>query len=158
MRINNQKRNRLILLGLGLIEIGVAAYFWLGKQPTPITLGFLGKSGNQYTVAWKAELSNFESRAFGTLPEALRFVSENLKLSQGRNPLTEFELEHTWSTSRFGAHLVFFKTVTSDRLNQMTFESQDNARYFLNAFRHGAYSPSMFGHSILLVPSASTFN
>ncbi len=154
-----KKRHFRILVGLLVLELTLLGNLWVNRHhPASVVLGFLIKSGSHYTVAWKLDTRDYETRSYETLPEALSFMHQDLKLSEGRNPLPEHELEHAWLNNRFGNYVVLWKTLKYSFVNQLTFQNSDDAKFFLDAFRHGAYAPSIFGHSILFVPRTSMLN
>lgn len=155
---HTKSRHLRLLFALLALELCLLGNLWLNKQPAQAILGFLIKNGAQYTVAWKQDNNEYHTRTYDTLRDALLFVREDLKLSNGRNPLPDHELEHVWLNNRFGNSVLLWKTLKFSYLNQLTFQNKDDARYFLDAFRQGSYAPSIFGHSILLVPKSSQFN
>lgn len=150
-RIENKKHRLFALLGILVIEAVFAGYLWSRSKPGAV-LGFLVKNGNHFTVAWRDSVAGYDSHDASPIDDALRFAKEELKLTAGINPFSEFELEHVWLEDRFGTTLVMWKTLGINFLNQITFNRKADALYFAAAFRQGSYSPSPFGHSILLTP------
>lgn len=140
-----------VLLIVLAIEVAFAAYLWRESKPGAV-LGFLVKSGRLYHLVWKNENSGYETQEYASIEEALRFAREELLLKIGTNPVPQYELEHLWMQDRFGSYIVLWKTVGLDFLNQITFHKREDALFFANSFRRGGYSPSPYGHSVLLMP------
>ncbi len=159
MKSNKKLRFRLLVV-LALLEGGLLTRAWLGQasEPKP-ALGFLLKNGARYTVAWKAKTQDYQTRDYVRLSDALAFAHRELGLSEGINPFAEHEMEHAWKNQRrSGNTVVVWKTIRQPNVNQLTFEDETEANFFLKAFQRGSYTPSLFGHSILLVPAQSAFN
>jgi hypothetical protein len=156
----NEKRLRIrLLLILALFEACLVARVWhVEARPAKAAVGFLIKSGNKFSVAWKQKNQDFEIRDYVRLQDALAYAHQELGLSEGINPFGEYELERVWKDSRFGNTVVLWKAIRQNHLNQITFQDENEANYFMNAFQHGSYAPSMFGHSVLLVPQKSARN
>ena len=119
-----------------------------------MTPGFLIKNGNSYVVAWRLSKSVYDSRKFSTLKEAVSFAKTDLNLSDSSHPTSNPNLEHLWVEQRFGDYALFWKTTGYRLLHRMTFQSPDDANFFADAFRRGHYTPSPFGHSLLLLPAS----
>lgn len=153
-----KRRHVRLLLALVGLELAVLGHLWIRNQPAKVIMGFLIKNGSQYTVAWKREKQDYETRDYASLKDALKFVRSELKLSEGRNPIPEHELEHVWVDSRFGGTVLLWKSLRYTFLNQLTFQNSEEAGFFLKAFRRGAYAPSIFGHSIVLTPERLPVN
>ena len=156
-KLKSQRHVRILWM-LVVLEALIVGRLFLVKEPAKAVMGFLIKDGTQYLVAWKAPTKEYQTRAYTTLGDALKFAHGELALFEGRNPLPEHELEHVWVAPRFGNYVMHWKTLKYAFLNQLTFQNEQEADYFLRAFRRGAYAPSMFGHSVLLVPRDSRFN
>lgn len=153
LRTRFERKNKIAaLFAIIALEVVLGVHLWERSKPGAI-LGFLIKDGSQFTVAWKDPVTGYTSRSLGTIDEALKFAREELKLSEGTNPILEHELEHVWLQDRFGNYLVMWKTSYVPYLHQITFNRRSDALHFARAFRHGSYSPSPFGHSILLMPT-----
>ena len=151
-RIEHRRHRLLALVCVVALELVLGAYVWQRSKP-PAVLGFLIKNGSQFIVCWKDKMDGYERHEASSIDDALRFAREELKLSAAVNPFAEFELEHVWLQDRFGTTLVMWKTAGIDFLNQITFNRRSDAVFFASAFRQGSYSPSPFGHSVLLMPS-----
>lgn len=151
-------RIRLLLI-LALFEVCLVARVWkVQAKPEKAALGFLIKNGNKFTVAWKPKDRDYQIRDYVRLQDALAYAHRELGLAEGINPFGEHELERVWKDTRFGNTVVLWKATRQAHLNQITFQDENEANFFMNAFQHGSYAPSLFGHSILLVPQGSAFN
>ena len=149
-----EKRNRTkVLVVVVMIELLLGGFIWSHSKNQSVVLGFLVKNGNRYVIAWKDEYTGYDSHSYSTLKEALHFVHDDLKLSPGRNPLVDEEVEFVWLQERFGAYVLMWKTLNFSFLNRLTFQNEADANYFEDAFKRGSYTPSPFGHSVLFVPS-----
>ncbi len=148
--------NPRISRGLALILLiaveGIIA-FVLFTLPTNIPFGYLIKTGPNYLVAWRDPDIGLQSRNFSVLLDALQFADESLNLHVKTGSRPDIELEYLDLQDRFGGFVLLWKTFQVDFLNQITFQRKSDALYFAHAFRSGAYSPSPFGHSVLLVPT-----
>ena len=136
-----------------VVELLLAALVWNHAKPQNVVVGFLVKNGSRYVIAWKDEYAGYNSRSYGTLKDALHFLNDDLKLSRGRNPIANDELEFVQLQDRFGAFVLIWKTINISILNRLTFQSEADARYFVSAFKQGGYTPSPFGHSVLFMPT-----
>lgn len=156
---SNKKLRFRLLLVLALLEACLLTRAWHRDAGAPKpNLGFLLKNGGRYTVAWKVKKEDFQTRDYVRLSDALKFARE-LGLSEGINPFAEHEMEHAWKDQRrSGNTVVVWKTIRQPQVNQLTFDDETEATFFLKAFQRGSYTPSLFGHSILLVPAQSAFN
>lgn len=142
----------LLILILTASTSFLLTHYW-AKERT--NLGFLVKDGNDYVVAWKVPLENqiqYRQEKFSSLNKALHFAKDSLLLDTGRNPISELEIEHLWVQDRFGMYQLLWKTNLAPILHRLSFSNSEEAKYFAAAFRRGSYSPSPFGHSILLLP------
>ena len=153
-RIEKKSHRFLVLCLLVALEFIFGAYLWRKSKPEAI-LGFLTKNGDHFTIAWRDTLKGYESHDALSIEDAMRFAREELHLSAAVNPISEFELEHVWTQDRFGTYLVMWKTHSINFLNQITFNRRSDAMFFAAAFRQGSYSPSPFGHSVLLLPKSA---
>jgi len=150
-KIENRRHRLIAFLCIVGLEVVFGAFLWQRSKPGAV-LGFLVKNGNQFTVCWKDTMDGYDRHDVASIDDALRFAREELKLSAAVNPFAEFELEHVWLQDRFGTTLVMWKTAGIQFLNQITFNKRSDALFFASAFRQGSYSPSPFGHSVLLMP------
>lgn len=149
-----EKRNRTrVLILVVLFELVFGGFIWSRSAPQSVVFGFLVKNGNRYVIGWKDEYTGLNSHTYGTLKEALHFLKDDLKLSRGRNPIVEQEVEFVWLQDRFGAYVLMWKTPNISFLNRLTFQSEADANYFEDAFKRGSYTPSPFGHSVLFLPT-----
>jgi len=149
-----EKKNRLgALVLVAAFELMLGIFVWNHTKPRSVILGFLVKNGNSYVLAWKDEETGYESHSYPSLKDALQVAQGDLKLAPGHNPIIEQEVEHVWLDDRSGAYVLLWKTNNFSFLNQLTFQSHDDALFFENAFRRGSYTPSPFGHSVLFVPT-----
>ena len=151
-------RIRLLLI-LSLFEACLVVRVWQmeGKAPKP-AVGFLVKSGSKFLVAWKEKDRDYQTRDYVRLQDALAFARAELNLQEGINPFGEHELEPVGKNNRYGSSVVLWKSLKYSFVNQMTFQDENEANFFVQAFQRGSYAPSLFGHSILLVPHNSSFN
>jgi len=149
---NPKKKIRLLVLVL-MLEFTVSVYLWRTWKPDT-AVGFLVKKGSEYVVAWRdvGTEQNYYYKTVSSLNEALEFANEALNLSASRNVISDAELEHIWMDERFGNYVLLWKTANIPYLHQLTFQNYHDAKYFSEAFRKGAYTPSPFGHSVLLLP------
>lgn len=151
--MKNKKLRVRLLVVLSLFEVCLLARVWHGQgKAQKAAVGFLIKNGTNFTVAWKEKNSDYQSRDYIHLQDALAFARRDLDLAEGINPFGEYELEHVWKNNRYGNTVVVWKSFRQANVNQITFQDENEANFFLNAFQHGSYAPSMFGHSILLMP------
>jgi len=150
------RRNLVPILCVVLIlEITLGSALWFIFRPKPV-LGFLIKYGNEYLIAWKAVRDpDFNTRTYSKLSDAVAFANSELNLRISPVPMGKHEVENVWMEDRFGTYQVFWKTVDLDLLHRLTFNRRADAVFFANAFRRGDYTPSPFGHSILLKPVAA---
>ena len=133
------------------LEFCFGVYLWKNTKPKVI-LGFLVKNGQEYVVAWKDDVNGYTTHSYRSLSDARRFAREELKLSEGINPVLDGSLERAWVQDRSGGFVVLWKTMTFRGLHQLTFNSWEDANYFMGALRQGFYTPSPYGHSILFLP------
>lgn len=151
-------RIRLLLI-LSLFEACLVLRVWqMGAKAIKPDVGFLVKNGSRFTVAWKEKGRDYQTRDYVRLQDALAFARRELDLQEGINPFGEHELEHVWKNNRYGSSVVLWKALRGANVNQMTFQDETEANFFMQAFQRGSYAPSLFGHSILLVPHDSSFN
>ena len=144
-----RRRRNLLLVAILSLLFSVVCHFLLVRQ-SRIAQGFLTKDGAHYRIGWKEE-QQFLSRRFDTLKQALNFAQEVLELEVGRNVSAAFDLEFIEVRKRNDATIVYWKPYTFPFLSRLTFQNHDEALYFAQAFRRGSYSPSPFGHSLLLL-------
>ncbi|MBI4405240.1 MAG: hypothetical protein HY537_13845 [Deltaproteobacteria bacterium] len=152
----NLRRKQVIILAILLALEFMLALYLLTRDHTATRLGYLVKIGNSYLVAWKKAQSEYGYHSFSNLNEALDYSKQVLGLSEGRPVTSDIELERAWIQDRFGQYVVFWKTSFVPLLLQWSFIKEDDANYFYNAIRRGAYTPSPFGHSIMLIPAAKS--
>jgi hypothetical protein len=140
-----------ILAGLVVVELLLVAFL---QFTVPVAShAFLIKNGKDYVVFW-SEDGTYDSRHYSELRKAIDFAKMELGLEQA--PSTNgMDIERLWIQDRFGAFVVMWKTFRFPYLNQLTFNRESDAKFFEAAFRSGAYSPSPFGHSVLLLPTAA---
>ena len=145
-------RRAKIFLMIGVITVEGLIAFYLGfGRSAPATRGYLSKIGREYLVAWHdASVPNFQYATYGSLDEAILFLKGNLGLSTGHTVRPELELENVWVQDRYGSFVVFWKTEKIPFVNQISFPSEREAKFFADAFRKGAYTPSPYGHAIVL--------
>lgn len=152
-RSRSRRRSQWLLLALVAETAAVLTYFLTAS--TGPHLAFLVKNGGSYLLAWRQAENQYETRTYPSLEEALTFAHDELGLGAGRNPTLDHELEHIWMEPRAGQSVVFWKEWRQPFLGKLTFQNPADASYFYQAFRNGGYSPSLFGHSLLLTPVAT---
>jgi len=103
-------------------------------------------------VIWKESEPKYWQRIFGTLSDALEFSENTLDLTNLRNSQMASSLERLWVDDRSGRFVLSWKTHHLAHLNQWTFDSAHDVRFFAQAFKNGGYTPSPFGHALILVP------
>lgn len=148
-----RRRSEWLLVVLAVETVLVVTYFL--STPTGPHLGFLVKNGGSYILAWRQAPHEYQTQSYTTLEQALNFAREELGLTAGRVPTLDHELEHIWLSTRAGQSVLFWKPLRTSILSKLTFENPAEATFFYQAFRNGGYSPSLFGHSILLTPVAT---
>lgn len=151
--LNSLKTRRFALLSVLLLETMATAWFWHHPPERSAKRAFLTRHEDHYLLAVRNDLNEIDFIRRNTLEEILTVSREEFQLRIGRNSATGATLENVWMTDRRGAYIVFWKNELDERLNQMSFFSSREARFFADAFRSGGYSPSILGHSILLVGS-----
>src|SRR5262249_26393263 len=104
---------------------------------------------------WKDTDAKFDSVVYSDLKDAIRFADEELGLRRGRNLLDNAEIEYLSMNDRPAGYVVQWKVAQQPFLNQLTFNSQSEAKYFWDSIRDGSYSPSVFGHSLLFLPKTN---
>lgn len=140
----------LVFLFVEVILLGSVAYTY--RQSIPPDSGFLVKNGDRYVIAWIESSKEYLYMDFGNLSEALNFAKNVLNLEANGRNFGRHSMEYIEIKDRFGAFVLVWKTAEIDFLNQLTFYSQNDAHYFLSAFKKGSYSTSPFGHSVILRP------
>lgn len=138
-----------ILVGLVIVELLLLSF--LQFSSTPVSHAFLIKRGAEYVVFWSQD-GEYEFAAYNELKKAVAFAKTDLGLVKGATTGSA-EIERLWTQDRSGSFVVFWKTFRFPHLNQLTFTRESEARFFAEAFRTGAYAPSPFGHSVLLLPN-----
>ena len=154
MRKNRSDTLKKKLVGLSVIiaiEIVLVGILWSKTTPSP-NHGFIIKSGNSYVLLWRNQDNTFEGKKYGQLRDALSFAGQNLKLKAAHNPEFPGIIERVWEREDIGKHLVFWKTTELNILHRLTFQNISEARVFADAFKHGAYTTSPYGHAIFLAP------
>jgi len=151
IRFNTKKQKLIALLVVLVVELIFIGYVWVQSKPPP-AFALLVKRGNSYLVAWKSD-SGYEKRNHDNLSDAIKFLNYELKLSRGKNPSVGGVLEHMWVQDRFGSYMLMWKTESLSYLNQISFNSRDDATFFANAFRAGSYAVTPFGHSVIFMPA-----
>jgi len=153
-RIRFVGKARLWVIGLlALLEAALVGVLWThSKSRTEI--GYLIKVGTKYVLAWKDNDSRFDSAVYASLGDAVRFADE-LGLRRGRNVMDTGDVEYLAFNDRPAGFVVQWKIFQQPFLNQLTFNSQSEAKYFVDSIRDGSYSPSPFGHSLLFVPKSN---
>lgn len=139
-----------ILASLVVFEVLLVGFLQFA-EPTA-SHAFLIKDGSSYAVYWSAE-GQYDFATYKDLRSALKFAHNSLGLSEGSS-FQGMDIERLWTQDRFGSFVVMWKTFRHPHLNQLTFSREADARFFETAFRTGSYTPSPFGHSILLLPVA----
>ena len=141
-----------LLIGLQCV---LGFHFWNAK-PAPIIYGVLVKSPDHYLIAWRTAGSLLDSHEEPDLESAVRFA-HSLNLVRVVLPHSPVKLERLTIQPRAGHFVLQWKVSTTPFLNQITFRAEEEANYFADAFRQGAYATSPFGHSILLMPAVGNF-
>ncbi len=142
---------KIALAVLLLSELVWVVVLFQMHKPGP-HLGFLVKDGARYILVWRTDEEGIQTRHEDSIDSAVSYARNSLNLKVGVNPIPEHELEYLSVVDRYGSVQVLWKTSRINFLNQITFHRSADARFFAKAFKSGAYSPSPFGHSILLVP------
>jgi hypothetical protein len=137
-----------ILVGLIAVEVLLVAFLRFAAGPA--SHAFLIKNGKQYMVFWSQD-GRYESASYGDLKDALSFARRELGLEEGTS-VNGASLETLWMQDRAGSFTLNWKTFQFAHLNHLTFNRESEAKFFESAFRKGSYTPSPFGHSVLLLP------
>ncbi len=139
------------LLAIELVVLILYAFF----HPVRPEFGFLVKRSDGYLVAWKTDRSNeaYRTRWYRSLPAALSFAQDELRLTTGQNPLWDEDLERLWVRDRRDAYVLYWKRLQQTDLRQMVFNRQADLVFFVDALQKGAYSPSPFGDSLFMRPA-----
>lgn len=142
----------LVLLALLIIE-GVLFATVSFQTKERVSRAFLIKNGNSYVIAWLNEKNENSEVVLPSLDAAIKYAKTELSLF----PATTFqvELEHFWVQDRQGSYVLYWKTSQYNLLHHLTFNTLSDAKYFYEAFKTGAYSPSPYGHSLVLMPKFS---
>jgi hypothetical protein len=150
-QVNGKAPTRRLVLLLILL-VGVVAIRVVMPWPVPrISVAFLTKQPNYYLVTWRDANGEVRFAEHAGLDETLGFIKDDLHLKVGRNMNSESELEHLWMQDRYGTFVLLWKHSYESLVHQLTFHNEQEAKFFATAFRKGAYSRSVLGHSILLV-------
>ena len=140
---------RTVLLSVLLLEI----VFLMGANnpsPSRATRAFLTKQQDHFLLAWKDEFGAVDIVKMDSLNDTLAYAYQELGLQLGRNFDPRASIENVWMDHRSGTYVVLWKADSEDLLNQISFFNQSEAQFFARAFRSGAYSRSIVGHSVLL--------
>ena len=133
------------------IEVIFGAVVWMRTKPI-VQDGFIVKVGRQYIVMWKDMNQTPGVKVTASLDEAVSYAGKELQLKVGQNGMSPHPLEHLWMKSGLGEYTLYWKTFKVPFLNQLTFNSESEAKYYEKTFKEGGYSPSPIGHAITLVP------
>ena len=129
---------------------------WVYQQTEPIaTRGYLIKNGLEYLLIWNVSDGTERVVRGPELAPLVRLAADKLKLVMSANPNPRDTLESVWLRQDIGRYKLFWKTLQLPYLNRLTFRGIDEAKAFEAAFRRGSYSPSPYGHSILLTSTLS---
>lgn len=154
-RIRIQGNARIwVVAVVALLEALLVGVLWARSQPKA-QIAYLMKVGGRYVLAWKDTDSRFDSVVYKDLNDAVRFADENLGLHRGHNFLESADVEYLSFNDRPTGYVVQWKVINQPFLNQLTFNSQTEARYFWSSIRGGSYAPSPFGHSLLFLPKTN---
>jgi hypothetical protein len=140
-----------VIGALALFEAALVGVLW-NRSRAPAEMAYLMKVGPRYVLAWRDTDARYDSAVYSDLDEAVRFADEELGLRRGLNPNDTGEIEYLNFDDRPVGYVVQWKIVRQPFLNQLTFNSRSEARYFWSSIRLGSYSPSPFGHSLLFLP------
>ncbi len=153
-RIRFEGKTRLWVIGLlALLEAALVGMLWTRSQ-SRAEMAYLMKVGTKYVLAWKDDTARFDSAVYASLGDAVRFADE-LGLHRGRNLLDTGDVEYLAFNDRPAGFVVQWKISQQPFLNQLTFNSQAEAKYFADSIKGGSYSPSPFGHSLLFLPKSN---
>lgn len=152
LTIRKVPRFIVVLLLVGEIFLGIG--FWNRTAPVA-TKGYVIKNGPEYLLIWNDSDGTqgiFRSAELGAVFE---YASGKLKLQRTANPNPNDEVESIWLRKEMGRNILFWKTSRFPHINRLTFSGSDEAEAFQAAFKKGAYTPSPYGHSILLTSTLS---
>lgn len=139
-----------MLLALLFVEVVTIRVLWSPLPEKRIAhRAFLTKQNDQYILAWRNGVGTVELVQMESLPEILRRANE-LQLSVAKNIDPGSSVESAWVSDRRGSYVLLWKT-ENDPLYQMSFYRESDAQFFASAFRQGAYTRSILGHSVLMV-------
>ncbi len=154
-KVKIEGSTRLWVVGaLAVVEAVLVMFLWT-RPSSQAQIAFLMKVGSRYVLAWKDSESKFDSVVYSDLAGALQFADEELGLRRGRNLLETGDVEYSSFRDRPAGYVVQWKIMRQPFVNQLTFQSQSEARYFLESIKGGSYAPSPFGHSLLFIPKAN---
>ncbi|MFM8270646.1 MAG: hypothetical protein ACKN9V_10705 [Pseudomonadota bacterium] len=150
----NSKIAKLFLLAFIIGEGFVLGLIW--KQTEPITMkAALSKEGAHYILRWVNTDQTITVKIFKSPIEAIAFAKDQLNLSPGANPNLSDSLENIWTRKEIGKEVIFWKTMNFNRVHRLTFDNENHARSFIQAFKQGAYSPSPIGHAIYFIRASA---
>lgn len=135
-----------------LVVLQIVLFVRLVSEKDPsFPYGYLLKVGSRFVVAMKdpAEPYTYHMFSYVSLADALRFLSAELKMKEGRAGGYRLKLDYINLVDRFSSTIVLWKAAGYPILNRLSFLDPSEAAYFAEAFKRGSYSPSPFGHSLI---------
>jgi len=154
-----RKKQRILILSVLVLLEAICAIIY-SKQTVRVPAGFLVRAGGgeygEYIVAWRQNSKSYYYKSYADLNGALDFARKQLGLAVGNFGSEEIELERVWVQDSTRGFRVIWETAHISLLNQLTFDRESEAQFFADSFKRGGYSPSPFGHSLLLLPSRAS--
>jgi len=121
-----------------------------------IDYAYLIKDGTKYVALFRVD-NSYESKKYDTLFEAVSSLNEE-GLTLHRGQLVNFEIEYLSLGEFRGYFELKWKLFNINFFNRLTFKNKNEALFFEQALKKGAYSPSPFGHSLLFIPAKKFLN
>lgn len=147
-----KSNKRLHYLAAFLVFEFILLTFFYYRTQEKVKRAFLIKNRNSYLVVWQNDEKVDNKVELGSLKEALEYASGYLKVFPTRQGV--FELEHSWLADRDGKFVLFWKNTGYPFLHHLTFDTEKEAKFYFESYRNGIYTPSPYGHSLLLMPHA----
>lgn len=142
-----------VIASVALLEAVLVGLLWARSKPKA-QIGYLVKVGGRYVFAWKDTEAKYDTVVYRELRDAVKYADEELGLRRGTNVL-DSDIEYLTLNDQPSGYVVQWKVSQQAFLNQLTFHSQSEAKYFWESIRTGAYAPSPFGHSLLFLPKVN---
>lgn len=151
VRFPNKGRG-LALLGLIFFAVSIVAaaelLHALDQKESARPIGaYLIKDGDRYLLAWRTRFDeSYRLQHYASLASAQRQTEKlGLVLTRpGRPVLME---RFSKRQSRRGT-VVQWRSSFSPDAQRLTFKSEKDAQFFVEALDRGSYSPSLFGHAL----------